>query len=109
MILVMFDIDGTLTKTNNIDTQCYVQAIRDILSIVEINTNWTTYKNVTDQGCLEEIVLAHRGRSIQIEESVDIKNHHVELLRKNAEANSEFFQPTLVQCPCLTSSKPLET
>jgi hypothetical protein len=42
---------------------------------------------------LGEIVLAHKGRPIQLEESVDIKNCHIELLRKHAEANPELFQP----------------
>jgi hypothetical protein len=37
MHLVVFDIDGTLTRTDDIDDVCYAAAVAEVLSI----TTWT--------------------------------------------------------------------
>ncbi len=36
MQLVIFDIDGTLTQTNHVDTCCYIQAVKDVLGLDEV-------------------------------------------------------------------------
>ena len=93
MNLVMFDIDGTLTNTNDVDNTCFVKALSEVLGIEAVDTDWTTYKNVTDQGCLEEFVFRHLGRAATQEESNDIKKYHIELLEKQARAKPELFAP----------------
>lgn len=37
MNLIIFDIDGTLTQTNEVDSKCFARAIKDILQIKHIN------------------------------------------------------------------------
>ena len=61
MNLVMFDIDGTLTDTNEVDKQCYVQALLRDFSRGRSDTDWTQYEDSTDQGCLEEFARRHMG------------------------------------------------
>ncbi len=39
MNLVMFDIDGTLTATTDIDEGCYVLAVEAVLNIDNIDTD----------------------------------------------------------------------
>ena len=53
--LVMFDIDGTLIDSEEYDAMLFKQAIREVLDI-EIGDNWSSYRNVTDSGILEEIM-----------------------------------------------------
>ncbi len=52
--LIMFDIDGTLVKTDNEDT-IFEEAVKEWLSIDSINTDWTSYSNVTDSGIAVEL------------------------------------------------------
>jgi beta-phosphoglucomutase-like phosphatase (HAD superfamily) len=40
MNLAVFDLDGALTKTNEVDDQCFVQAFADALGIQELSAGW---------------------------------------------------------------------
>lgn len=55
MHLVMFDIDGTLVGSYDLDSICFVDAVRDVLG-VRINSDWSTYQQVTDSGILSQIM-----------------------------------------------------
>jgi FMN phosphatase YigB (HAD superfamily) len=57
--LVVFDIDGTLVDSSEFDGQLYAQAIYDVVR-VEVDCDWSRYKNVTDSGILDEILAAHQ-------------------------------------------------
>ena len=50
MKLVVFDIDGTLTQTNEVDSRCFEEALRIVLGIEEFDTCWENYQFVTDSG-----------------------------------------------------------
>ena len=89
----MFDIDGTLTKTNDVDHLCFVQALSEVLQMEAVDTDWTNYRNVTDQGCLEEFILRNMGRPATQKESRSIKKRHIELLAQYAEINPDLFTP----------------
>ena len=56
----VFDIDGTLLDSNSIDGELYVSAILCVLGKVRIRENWSCYRNVTDHGILEEIILDNK-------------------------------------------------
>lgn len=47
--LVIFDVDGTLTSTTAVDAECYVQALIEELG-TPVDTDWSTYRDVTDTG-----------------------------------------------------------
>lgn len=55
MHLVMFDIDGTLIESYDIDEQCFLTAIDEVLGI-QIDACWERYPHVTDAGILDEIL-----------------------------------------------------
>ncbi|MBU7581732.1 MAG: DUF952 domain-containing protein [Nostoc sp. TH1S01] len=55
MNLVIFDIDGTLTNTNQIDETCFVNTFTSEFGFVNINSNWAEYKNITDSGITQQI------------------------------------------------------
>ena len=63
MHLVMFDIDGTLVKSYDFDSECYQSAVFDVLG-VKVNSDWGQYQHVTDAGILSEII---ESRSLQNE------------------------------------------
>jgi beta-phosphoglucomutase-like phosphatase (HAD superfamily) len=39
MHLVMFDIDGTLTKTVRIDEECFARSFSDVFGLSDIDTS----------------------------------------------------------------------
>lgn len=80
MHLIVFDIDGTLTHTDDLDGDCYVQAVLEGLGIGPIGTDWNRYRHVTDSGILQEVVESLHGRPPSEEESRQVLRRFQELL-----------------------------
>ncbi|MEO8514839.1 MAG: HAD family hydrolase [Ignavibacteria bacterium] len=57
MKLIIFDIDGTLCHSKYIDDKCYINAFKKALNIDIENTNWDSYKHVTDYYTTYDIIL----------------------------------------------------
>lgn len=55
----MFDIDGTLIKSYDFDAECFMYAVEDVLKI-KIDDDWSKYKNSTDAGILDEIIIQNQ-------------------------------------------------
>src|SRR5262245_60512824 len=83
MNLIVFDLDGTLTGTNEVDTDCFVQALGEALGIEDVNTNWEQYEHATDLGCLQEAFVKTFNRPITVEETDRFINCFLELLRNH--------------------------
>ena len=49
MPIALFDIDGTLTASNEIDSVCRAEAFRQVFGC-ELDTNWGSYEHTTDRG-----------------------------------------------------------
>jgi phosphoglycolate phosphatase-like HAD superfamily hydrolase len=60
--LAIFDIDGTLTATNAVDSECYGKAVSGLLGDSAISTEWERYPEVTDQSLLEHLCRERLGR-----------------------------------------------
>lgn len=56
MRAVIFDIDGTLLRSNQLDDETYAATIRDVLGPVHIRKSWGQYKNISGSGTLLEIL-----------------------------------------------------
>lgn len=52
MNLVIFDIDGTLTKTDYVDEICFVQALSDAHSISGISTDWAAKSHAAQESTI---------------------------------------------------------
>jgi phosphoglycolate phosphatase-like HAD superfamily hydrolase len=76
--LIIFDIDGTLTATTDVDSDCYTRAISDHLGS-PVDTDWASYRHVTDAGIATELLTKH-GRPI--EELAAVKERFVTLLMR---------------------------
>ena len=59
-MLVVFDIDGTLTRTYDLDGALYARAFAETFGQPLPSLEWTTYRHVTDRGIAEE-ALARLG------------------------------------------------
>lgn len=93
MHLVMFDIDGTLTQTDDVDAACFAQAIRDVLNLPHIDCDWSRYQYVTDSGIATEIIRTHFRREPFAGEIEAIRDHFARLLRDASHADPTAFRP----------------
>jgi phosphoglycolate phosphatase-like HAD superfamily hydrolase len=60
--LVVFDVDGTLTATNEVDTRCFAQAFIEEFG-TPIETAWEKYPHRTDSGIISHNFVEHFGRA----------------------------------------------
>lgn len=61
MTLVMFDVDGTLTQSNELDTRCSIQALGDVFEFSDVDDDWSNYRHTSDSGIIEELFQQRRG------------------------------------------------
>ncbi len=103
MHLVIFDIDGTLTATMQVDAECFVRALAEICGLTGIDTDWSKYKHTTDSAIFHEIHEARLGRSPSVTEVSRFRRHFVNLLAQ-ASARTAFVPiagaPRFLQLLC---------
>ncbi len=56
MKLIIFDIDGTLTDTKQVEDKCFMTAFERTFGLDIRDQDWADLKNVTDWGITEEII-----------------------------------------------------
>lgn len=103
MNAVIFDIDGTLTQTNQVDTDCFVRAISEVFAIKVDSTDWSQYKNATDSGITQELFQKNFGRLPSTDELSTLKKYFVDLLRTSFRRNPELFKEVPGACTMLSN------
>jgi phosphoglycolate phosphatase-like HAD superfamily hydrolase len=79
----MFDVDGTLTLSTDMDDCCYVQTMFEHLGVT-IDNDWSHYRQVTDSGIAAELLDRHqRPRG----EMAAVRNRFVSLVRQSLADN----------------------
>jgi beta-phosphoglucomutase-like phosphatase (HAD superfamily) len=61
MPIALFDIDGTLTASNEIDSECRAAAFREVFKC-DLNTDWKAYEHTTDRGIAIQALRLASGR-----------------------------------------------
>jgi beta-phosphoglucomutase-like phosphatase (HAD superfamily) len=78
MNIALFDIDGTLTASNEIDSDCRADAFRDVFGF-ELNRNWDDYEHTTDRGIAVQALREHGHEATEHDLSLD-RSRCVQLL-----------------------------
>jgi phosphoglycolate phosphatase-like HAD superfamily hydrolase len=91
MNLAIFDIDGTLTETDEVDEICFVKALADAHAITDINTDWATYPHTTDSAITSHIFQARFNRAPEDDELSKFKTQFVRLLEDHRHKDSSLF------------------
>jgi phosphoglycolate phosphatase-like HAD superfamily hydrolase len=91
MNLIVFDLDGTLTATNEVDTNCFEQALGDVLGIDDVNTNWEQYEHASDLGCVQEAFFRKFKRPITAEATARFVTYFLELLKDHRAEHAVSF------------------
>lgn len=92
--LVVFDIDGTLTDTTDVDVECFERAVLEVVG-VEIPATWTSFDEVTDPAIVETACRLAGQRT------PDEKT-----LRRAAERTGELLERALTAAPSRFSPVP---
>ena len=80
MNLVIFDIDGTLTATNEVDNRCYEETFGRMFGQKVRPRDWHGLKHVTDSGILEGLLQNLRGKGPTQVETEAFKKSFLEKL-----------------------------
>lgn len=91
MRLAIFDIDGTLTETNEVDSVCFVRAMADAHAVGGMNTNWGEYAHTTDSYITREVLRGHFGRAPVDAERAEFISRFVSLLEESRARDDSLF------------------
>lgn len=91
MDLAIFDVDGTLTATNDVDAECFVQAITDVLGIPELDTDWSRYQHATDPGIFTQIFTERFGNPPEEAHFSAVRNQFIYLLKDRLQTAPERY------------------
>ena len=89
--LAIFDIDGTLTETDEVDEICFVQALADTHGITGISTTWAAYPHTTDSGITRQIFQENFDRVPTNVELKDFQSRFVNLLEEYCQKDAASF------------------
>ena len=62
MKLVIFDIDGTLTQTSQVDEICFTRAFAEAHGVEVISDHWIGCPHVSDSGVTQHLFQYYFGR-----------------------------------------------
>ena len=91
--LAIFDVDGTLLDNMEIEDACYSAALRDVLELPSLDTDWTRYEHVSDAAIAVEAYRRHYGSepaAVQLEATVA---RFVRLLSDAHRSDSQAIRP----------------
>ncbi|HMT11084.1 MAG TPA: HAD hydrolase-like protein [Ignavibacteria bacterium] len=91
MKLIIFDIDGTLCHSRYIDDKCYIQAFKRTLDIDVSNTDWNSYKHVTDLYVTKQIIFEQTGKEAETAVIEKIINYYAEELKNQISKEESLF------------------
>lgn len=91
MKLAIFDIDGTLTETNEVDSVCFVRAMADAHAVEGMDTNWGGYAHTTDSFITREILRERFGRAPDEGELTKFRSRFVSLLEDYRAKDATLF------------------
>jgi phosphoglycolate phosphatase-like HAD superfamily hydrolase len=90
--LVLFDIDGTLTATNDVDTECYTRAVAEALGLTATDIAWSESPHISDTGIARWLWMQHRGCLPSENELSAVRARLVELLDDQCRQNPDRFR-----------------
>ena len=90
--LVIFDVDGTLTETLDIDDSSWQEAGQEVLGLEKINTDWGVYEHSTDEAVVSQLI--REQTNLPVDEGIihRFRDRIHELLRAAAQ-DSRCIQP----------------
>lgn len=79
---LIFDVDGTLADTYELDGDYFFESIRNYLDITDIDTEWANYPHVTDSGIVKHLFEVHRGKLPEREDYLNLERNFSEKFKE---------------------------
>ncbi|MCW3464141.1 HAD family hydrolase [Chitinophaga nivalis] len=92
MKYIIFDIDGTLTDTTEIDDHCFTRALSDTFGFQQFETNYGHYENTTDSGIIDQLFRERNGRTYTLAEREAFITHFCVLLEQSYAQDPHHFR-----------------
>jgi len=90
--LAIFDIDGTLTKTNTLDHICYINTVQKFIDKSLKTFEAETFIHFTDSSILIELYERFLNRMPTLAEEKAFKSYYFQSLEAHLENSPEYFQ-----------------
>jgi len=90
--LAIFDIDGTLTKTNEVDHICYVDTVQKFIDKQFLTFDADAFTHFTDSSILLELYQQYLNRLPNAEEEKVFKDYYFQALNRNLAEQPSYFQ-----------------
>ncbi|MCU0331583.1 MAG: haloacid dehalogenase-like hydrolase [Candidatus Kapabacteria bacterium] len=90
--LIVFDVDGTLTNTTNVDAECLVGALTEVTERPEISADWLLYDHSTDSGIVRQ-VLFEAGLGADHDAYERVRQRFFDRMEAAYTANPDLFGP----------------
>ena len=91
-MLIIFDIDGTLCDTHDVDTRCYIEAVESVTGHSLASVDWAHYTEATSAAIVHQL-LSELGIPDAIAAEQRIHDEFVARLGAAAQRTPEMFQP----------------
>ena len=91
MNAVLFDIDGTLIQSADVDDELYRQSVTTVLGPVRFRDNLADYDLVTDSGILAQVLADNELTRIPDPTKI-IQSHFVDLLKRHIAGHGPFAE-----------------
>ena len=92
MILVVFDIDGTLMNTKEVDDTCFINSLKECWNCDLKEVDWSNYKNVTDTGLAKDIFKEFFKKEINESELHNLKKIFYSKINSEADRHPQKFR-----------------
>jgi phosphoglycolate phosphatase-like HAD superfamily hydrolase len=90
--LAVFDLDGTLTVTNDIESACFIEAVRGEFGFTP-SSDWSAYEHCTDEGIAIEALTIQFGTAPSPFQLSSLKARFADLLGAAAAERPDLFAP----------------
>jgi phosphoglycolate phosphatase-like HAD superfamily hydrolase len=91
MNLALFDIDGTLTHTSQVDAVCYVRAMELEFGLGDIDDDWSHYTFSSDPGIMNQVFEARLGRLPDKDDVAVFQRRFLALLKEERRKDPGLF------------------
>lgn len=90
--LAIFDIDGTLTQTNEIDHICFIQTVQKFITKEFKTFEAEAFTHFTDSCIIIELYERYLKRQPTVTEEQDFKTYYFDALKQQQQENPHYFK-----------------
>ena len=91
--LVIFDVDGTLSLTSEVDDDCWRDAAREVLGVTSMSTDWSTYSHSTDEAIATDLIRRGTDR-VSVDDLVHrVRDVFADGIRESLGRDPDLFRP----------------